>query len=536
MPSHVEKMLFEKFRLDDNSESWLHHYIDPCGVGGLKVDSRRINDGALPFSAEAEFLFLETITMPMNSLQITDTSGKNFSLLCMMQPLMRAGAILLCHIQSKEFDDTVMSSFARAFASIDNREAAYYPNWVPCDLFDVIDSVVTPVLFFTVLTPTALRAIGEPNDSGISTFLSQFRFTSYGMDTNHNTPTLFDQGTFVSGCFNASVAPYIYNENHVRGFDPFFMHVINVASNTIAVTTTVNGNSVAPMNELNYTGTMPSPNIVLSFDLRNASGDTVLPEGTTVSYRLVGTQINLVDVAGVINPLFLGVHIVNQTFDKRLYARVSNVEATTEPIEEGSLTFNLLTLPPVTQADIQQMNVSSVHGLLKGNRDLAGSNTRSGCYLPNRIWQPVFNVQNSSNFRKCLIVNETTDLQDLTNNATGWADSFDLNFGWGILNLQSVPWAAAPFIHLVRSDEQVPGHNSILGAYARRAGIKQPLASEIALSASSQLPHGFTVSHEGVRRMFNALSNVLAETPKILANTGNIGESIAKLLANLTYV
>jgi len=532
-PSKVETMLSEKFKLDENSESWLHHFIDPCGVGGMKVDSRRIPDGALSFSAEAEFLFQETITMPMNSLQITDTTGRNFSLLVLQQPLMRCGTILICHIQSKEFDDTVMSSFSRAFASIPNRESAYYPNWIPCDLFEIIDSVITPVLYFTVLTPTALRAIGEPNESGISTFLSQFRFTSYGVDLKHNTPTLFDQGTYVMGCFPASVVPYTYDENHVRGFDPFFVTAFITTANSITAIATVNGISTPPMNELTYAGILPSPPITITFALRNPTGSVFYPVGTTIRYENVLGQLSLVDDANILPNLVLGPMVVNSTVDKRLYARVDLLDAATEPITQGSLTFNLLTIPPVTQADIQQMDVFSVHGLLKGDHDLGGAASHSGCYLPNRVWQPIFNVQNSSNFRKCIIVNENTPLQDLTNNADGWKDSFDLNFGWAVMNLQSVPWAAAPFIHLTRSDEQVPGHNSILGAYARRAGYKEPIALDIAFSASSELKHGFTCSSNDVRKMFNALSKTLSEVPSVLANANNLGKSISSLLMRL---
>jgi hypothetical protein len=533
-PQAYSDLFKENAALTDAGEGWVQAYIDPCGVHRTSLDLKRPGDGAFPISAIAEFRFIDTVSMPFNTIESVDMTGKNFSLLILQSPLMRGMAILVCHIHSREFDDVVMSSFSRAFAQIQSRNDAYYPNWVPCDLVEIVGPVATPVLFFTVLTPSALKAIQEPDSLGISTFLNQFRFTTYGVEVDHNTPTLFDQGTFVTGCFNCSVEPYTYEENHVRSFDPFYLNLNVTPGPVVHLLALIEGAPAPALSTLNYVGTLPSPLILMDFTLRNSSGSVVFPLGSFVLYENLGAlcilRQNLTS-----NYLVLGPVVVNSNQQTRLYSRIELLDTLTEAIYPADGQVNKLILPPCTQADIQQMNVSAVHGLLKdcvSARNKTIGDEASSCYLSNRIWEPVFLPQDSTNFRKCIIVSQGDQLADLVDGSTGWHDSFDKNFGWGVMNLQSVPWAAAPLIHAVRTDEQVPGHNSIIGAYATRAGYKEPLALDIALTASSRLPHGH-VRTGGNGGLFNKITNMLQRLPKVLATGGNVASRLSEIIDNL---
>lgn len=510
--------------LHEAAEAWMRLYVDPRNPALNKAGARKIPDGALTISAEAGFLFASTITLPMTRRNEVDVSGKNFSLLGLMNCMLRALGIVLIHTQSRDFDQEVMNAFCIAWASIPNREAAYYPNWVPCPLYDTIDSFTVPVLYFTVLAPNALRAVQEPDEVGFSTLLNQFRFTSYGITYDHNTPTLFDQGTYVAGRFNCSVEPVEYTENHLRSFDPFWISlVINTTVPTVSITAlaTVAGVSQPPISELSYTGLLPSPGQVVTFTFRNRDGTFVVPAGDTVSWRIVGASVGIYHIESD-NFLNLGVAVVGASYNKRLYSRIDLADTLSEVIDEEPMTFNKLLLPPVTQSDIVQMDAKSVSGLLKGDHELGGAGTFSGVYQANAIWEPVFNLQSASNFNKCVMVTQDTDLSDLTNPNTGWFDSFDRNFGWGVVNMQSVPWAAAPFIVINRTDEQVPGVNSIVGAYSTGCQVKEPLSVDVAMALSSRLPHGFSSSNAPHAKLFPRVRNALASIPRIIASATNI--------------
>jgi len=530
-PHEMNEFFRENASLTECGQGWVHAYIDPCGVHGSGLDIKRVGDGAMPISAMAEFRFLDTITLPFNEAASVDVSGRNFSLLILQLPIMRALSVIVCHIRSREFDTEVMTSFSRAFANIPSRESAYYPKWVPCDLSDTEPGVVGPVLFFTVIAPSALKAIQEPNEAGISTLLNQFRYTSYGVELDHNTPTLYDQGTFVTACFNCSVEPFSYVENHVRGFDPFYLNSVRLAPTLFDFTPTISGVQAEALSALRYIGSLPSPEFTLDFTLRNGSGSVVFQPGDVLEYV---EEANAVRLRSTTTGVYISVGstLLNLNNQTRLYARVALIDALTEQIVPNDGQLNKLILPPVTQADIQQMNVSAVHGLLKDCRGGIFHKPQFNsprCYLPNRIWRPIFDPQDSNNFRKCIIVNDEVPLADLVDPTTGWSDSFDRNFGWGVMNLQSVPWAAAPFLHAVRSDEQVPGHNSIIGAYATKAGYKEQLALDVALTASSRLPHG-SIAATGVGGLFDRIDNMLAKLPRVLASGSNVAVKISELI------
>jgi hypothetical protein len=527
---HYDELFSEHSTLDDEAAGWVQAYIDPCGTHLTRLDYKRIGDGAMPISAVAEYRFIDTITLPFNNISDVNVTGRNFSLLVLQTPLMRASAILICHIKSREFDSEVMNSFARAWASVPSREFAYYPQWVPCDLFEIVEMAVTPVLFFTVLTPSALKAIQEPDSNGVSTFLNQFRFTSYGLEIDHNTPTLFDQGTYTTGCFNCSVEPFTFTENHVRSFDPFYLIASLGTQNLFAVSAEVNGNLVPQLAVLNYVGNLPSPSFQLDFTLRNASGSLVFSPSTTLRYETVGSLVTIRNVNVPTEYIAIMPLLANSFKNLRLYSRVDLADAAEEPITSTDGQVNKITFCPTTQADIQAMNVSAVHGLMKGSSDAAGGRSGGGCYLPNRIWEPVFSPQDANNFRKCIFVGQGTDLTDYVDPTTGWQDSFDRNFGWGVMNLQSIPWAAAPMIRVIRSDEQVPGQNSVIGAYATRAGYKEPLALDVALMASTRLQHGFPASSAMLGGFCGKIQNMLSRLPKVLATSGNVAMQIGRLV------
>lgn len=528
----VRSLMSKPCTFHDSAQAWMELYIDPLNVSKVVPGSRKVPDAAMPISAEAGFYFAATMELPMTNLSQTNVTGLNFSMLVLMPPLLRAMGIVLVHTKSRDFDAEVMSAFCVAFASVEARSDAYFPKWVPCPLYDEIEGFLRPVLFFTVLAPNALRAVEEPDENGISTLLNQFRFTSFGLDINHNTPTWFDNGTFMAGCFNCSVESSTYVENGVRGFEPFWLQATILTGTNFQVRTSVGGFPMAPMTELDFAGLTPSPDVTLSFDMRNADSSFIATVGNVVNYRFVAGNLVLFNSTRGTS-LIIGAFTQGMNHVKRLYSRVPLPEALDELISETEIEFNKLILPPTTQSDIFQMDPKRVSGKMKGDHEEGKPGTHSGVYLPNRIWQPVFNVQSAGNFRKCVIVSQDSSLGDLTNPDLGWFDSFDRNYGWGVINLQNVPYAAAPFITAARTDEQVPGVNSIIGAYTTGAQAKEPLCFDAAMAVGSRLPHGASSMAGRFSELFPAIRRGIASIPRLVASATNILDQVNDVMDDL---
>lgn len=514
--------------LNANEASWLQHYLDPCGEKHFRGGGVRVPDSAVPFSCEVQPRFVDTITFPFTNISVVDQTGRNFSMLVLLTPLFRGLSIVIINSRSLEFGAERMKAFNTAWSSIQNRSDILFPSWLPFTVGDEIDASIAEN-FVTVLSTSSFDQLLPPDESGNSPIIQQFRITGLGMEILHNTPTLFDQATCVVGRFNAGTAIRSISTDSVAGFNVVYLHSNFNVNNLFTITPTIPGGGLPPsMSEYFFNGTLnfgaTTPIFQSRVPVRNAS----------LSFRIaIGDEVRYTNLNGVIYmenvTLSQLIKVQNTTFGSQDSTRLyySDVIDLDEPVTiigafEPDMT--VIGLPPTTQADIIQQNPNSYQALMKDN---------GGIYFTNQIWQPVFNMTSSTGYRKVAFSISDQPLVDLSDPTVGWFDSVDTNFGITVANFQSVPYAAAPMIKCLRSDEWVPSPHSLIGMMTFNASDKNDVAVLIAQDFMNQMPHAMPKDFNQSGKLFGMISGLIRTLPVALSHGVNISKEVAKLVQDV---
>jgi hypothetical protein len=482
---------------------------------------KKIPDAAFPISAVAEYRFLDTIPAPNKDLStIEPLLNVNMSQLYILTPLLRAPCILLVNLLSEEFSDSIMAGFAKAWANIVKREDAQFPNWV--GFFPSgSDEISPPVNFFVVLTPDTLSSLDTPSDLGISEVLKAYRFVSHGIEIKFNVPDLVNQATSVMARVPAEATNITPQREHVRGYDEFYIHAGSGIEPNIVSIFPGGATGVPPINQLDSSGTLPSPTVQADNNFRNQSGTFTINVGETFRYESVDGRIYLVN-------LTTDTRLVVRSWagtpnSTRMYVREAlDVEI---PISEVRSDMTKMILPMVQQKDLQAQIVGTSSFLMKDYE---------GVYLPNQIWKPIFEPQVATSYTKIVFVNDQSELSDLDDPTVGWFDSYDRNFGFAVVNIQGMSQSAAPLVKIIRTDEQVPSAKSLVGAYTTRCSPPCPVALDVTRALTDRLPMGYPADFNSMGKLFGMIRGMLKNMPVALAHAMNISSQIGRIVDDIS--
>lgn len=500
-------------QLSDAAMNWVIRYTDPCGVHHRFSGPHRIPDGAVPFSAPAEVRFVDTLYRPNQTLAETDQTGKNGSWLYMLVPILRAVGIVLFNDESKEFNNEIMVAFCKAWANsvAGDRQAVVFPNWVKFHSSESLGNT-----YFTVLQSSALSKILPPSEAGDSPLLNQFRNSAYGLVMQHNTPTLFDQGTSVTAVFNCNSSFQEVSFDSLTGFNGVYFNWL--PTNAFLEVRSPAGEQIDAMSDFAYSGgSFPSPVFESQVTVRSSSGQFSISVGD--SCRYLNDNFTLV-IENITKSTVFRLADLTLTSNQsvRMYFRFT--EQPDDKTEIGSYNnrINVITLPPVRQDDVLQSDTSGVQTILK---------EYGGVYLVNEIFEPVFSMAEANAYSKIVFSTEGFNLDDAANPTLGWYDTMDVNFGIAVGNMQTIPYAAAPFTKIVRDDEQVPSTGSIVGLYATTTEPPDDVAMMIAKALKAKLPHGLPASANGFGTLFKLVSKVISKVPVAAAHAYNIAHTVS---------
>jgi hypothetical protein len=481
------------------------------------LESAKIPDGALQTSAVPQARFLDTIELPFQTAGTTDLSGLVYSMLFLQFPLFRNLAFILVNKNDAEWSDVTLASFCRVVSSISDRTVALYPNFLVVPLEEE-----EPSTWFTIVDVKALRDITPPSETGVSQTVDSFRTTSMGMTIKFNTPALINQGTFAASRYPVNKGKKARHAAELSGFAPlWYQFFLPTLADSIVIAETPEGvTSGIPL------GTQTLPQTwATEYDLRNITGSWTAAAGDDMSLSVATvsglpvlqltnvTTSTSIDVGSALRPSNLSV---------QLYWRDADDADTPAVLSEGEVddTITVVTLPPLTQADIQQANPKSTSGLLKD---------WSGVYLPSAVFEPVFRVTSSIEYGKVCLANALSKLDDFGPPTSGYFDTLDDNFGMGVINMRSVPYGCRFQVKLERTDEIVPADASVISLFATGCPEDECLAIQIAKGLSDLEAHGYPVDYNGLGILFAKMNTALRMLPRAMGTVSNIGACIAEV-------
>jgi hypothetical protein len=497
----------------DQAKGFIGNYSDPCGSGCDSLDSARCPDAATQTSAGGFLRGNTTLVFPWQTNGSILLDGLTYSMLLLQLPVYRSLTFVIAKQFDGEFGPDVMEAFCFAFANLLTPDTAFYPNWIPLTVEGV---------YMTSIDTAAMRNVVPPGPTGVSGTIDSFRFTSQGMTCFFNTPTLLDQGTYTAMRYPSNIATQTFEiPDDISGAHPFYLHgQITPAGGGGFPLVVINN---APFNVHaflpSFSGPatlLPSTPFAATATVRNSTNSFNVAIGNLLQYTIfAGTEIRLTNVsnASFIN---LGNITTGGLISSRLYT------TTTENVPDAVVDaeFTVLTLPPVTQADMFQQDPKAAIELLKDTE---------GVYLVSAIFQPIFNLQSASAYRKIICVGKDTDLVPLLDSTVGWPDTFDLNFGVSVVNFQGMPYACKPMIKIARSVEIVPSADSIVGMFATGSPPEQAEVADICRGWSVRQPHGHPVNWNGMGILFGKVMNLVEQIPTMLRTGANISRGIKRV-------
>jgi hypothetical protein len=504
-----------------NALEWLKAYISPCTETGLSPYSMIIPDAAMPFSATPFQRADLTIRFPFQSREITDLTGRNYSMLVLQIPNFRNSLIVMGNKTGSEFTPEIVADLVNVLNTADPA-MLLYPNFLTGNIM----SGGTPDNYVTSIQTTALESVPLPDDEGISPVISQLRMVFNGVTIGHNTPSLFDQATCNGMVIATRETPSSELDNdsaeiaYLRIYVGFnrntglsqegFQIVVNAFPSTVIQPTTF----IPAIGGAGFSPTFTSTHTISTIE-----GNTIINIGDEYRYEqtTAGSIVlrNLTDIG-----LFTTLATFITGFPTVQNARLKHSLVESDDISgEFNPNFDLIVLPPIQQADISQTVPGSTIFLMKDG---------GGCYMPTFKFQPVF-TPSSVNFRRQRFAVLNTPGTDLLVPTGGITDHLDSNFGIGVINIQGMPYAAQPLIKLRRAHQIIPSSGSFFGMFAYNNDTRDQVAIDIADTMHESQVHLHPATDNFLDTLVKTVGTAINALPKVLNSATNIAAAVQKV-------
>lgn len=484
-------------KLPDSAKDWAHAYLDPCS-NWLQVPSHtRIPDGAMPNSSPMDLrggfnCFPPSVETQVNPQQQVTLDGRMWSLTIIQVPLFRHPFILIANMGAGEMSEEDQDLLAAKWNN--TRDPPIYPVW---ETLNAATSAYWSAVHWTALADVKLP---DPH-SGLPSEIKAYRTTAAGINAIFNTPDLVNQGVAVTGQWSFdhgtadAVTEKVVQINHHSGrwmvirASTTWNYSLDIRIPAVVVDAITSNSLRAYMVRRDYDNFSRNPptssngycfprfffndgsagnqflhTFVTAEILSFTDSDEVawtIPSGTEITTTYVvgsasagvspgvtvtmtctitvdDTEVALTVFQGAVTPgAIIRTNMVRPSVD----VIDDNVEAMTEMVS----TFGL---PPVNAQQMIQSTPKTTTFLLKST---------SGAYMPLRMFEPQFLVQNAATARPICM-----GRPGVLPTSGGPIDTIDLNFGCGTMLLSGMSYAAAPFLKLTRDFEVIASDTTLL--------------------------------------------------------------------------
>lgn len=504
------------------SQGWLVRNLDPCGEYRTTLDYGKIPDGTLPQSVSGQFREVFTIKPPGVDPMVAPLEGVMWSLYGMHLNTWRHSFIFVADMLRAEVDEAALSAATDILNNVQDLATVNHPSWSPTDMEGV---------YVTLVPWTALEGVEPPSEVGVSPYIQQFRITGEGFTMVHNTPSLINQGVVVCAQFSPNQDLRTVNTDSEAGTSSVRFSISFVGApigSPLSVSFNLPGLgaypwtgstvlTVPPVGSSSNSSVIGTP----SHTFTSASGVsyiegsplrfTVLQDPATPGFLLLNLQQQIGAVWTNLGSPFQAAFPLNQ-------GGTISAAGTIDTEESHTRRLNVITLPPVTQADLEQQTSKTIQFLLK---------EEDGIYAPKRIWEPVFNMTPATSYAPLRFVsNDTT--QEVLNDSQGVLnDTLDANFGITVVNFTSLPLAAAPYFKVIRSWEAIPSRKSPWGPFTTGTPPKDDIALVVAKTVSDEDPFAYPANYNGLGLLWAKIKIAIKLIPKVIRTATNVGSAVS---------
>lgn len=535
------------------ASEFIHRHCNPCGEMVTLTEHSKVPDGALPNSAVLELREVFIVRPPPAGGGVPATGsvpldGSLWTLTAIHTPMFRHPLILIASLQNAEMTEQDRDQLRFLW----NHRAPYprYPIWG--ELYPEAEAGV----FWCVVDWSGLRNVATPDGEGATTEIEQYRITADGITCFNNTPDLINQGMLTAAQWNVNkgvkvtappeeldnivVAAGVYSYNQLfNGVTRNFL-AVQIPLNNFGETTIdpagANGLAVARTGQYNYPAfAIPTLNattnahpvtfaVVYNFTVAQnvqvgsisvASG-AVLSLGMTRSAQNGPVAISLYNADG---QTLWDTTLTSAQLASNIWPNAVDVNLEVIVDEVNNVQLSTFELPPTSSEAIMQSTPKAVYMSMK---------EQNGWYMVKRVWQPIFNVQNANTYRYTYMAGAGQEMVSET--PFPEQDTFDLNYGMGVVVMSSIPTSCCPAFKLMRDVEIVAGQNSAWQLFMKSNGDPYKGAVEVAHSIAIHHPFCYPESYNILGGLMNLITGALGKLPII----GDVVNAVGHVVGGLT--
>lgn len=495
--------------ISDEGKSSLGHILNPCGEHAHDSNAK-FPDGTLSQSGIQRFRLFETIDPPWaNESQVSNVTN-NWGLWSISLPAFRSATIL---VASKDNTQPSDLTWRQLWQQFNTSEVPEWPVW------EVM--VQNSNFYYTNLTYSSANL--NLDDDGESASVESFRLVGCGHVIMHNTPDLWNQGSFAVGQFKADYA------------DTPSDQTLSAATITLNLPSSV---SVGTW-DMTYKGSVNSGVLVAPVTTSQqgqlGSGITknfslLIKDTNTVFANYVGSVIPMTAQFQVPSPGPQGwnffvtatpsIKVFVPTPTTGTYKITLEVTGQILVSDSPNLSNVTLNLPSLSQKDIVQADPKFSAELMKAHL---------GFYPVRRYFEPKLLMKNVASIGNIKFAVKGMEPSDINQPYGGIQnDILDLNGTVIVSVIRGISWAAAPTIKACRFVEFLPAPGSSLAPFVGDTPSKDEDAENIFREVQLSGPHSYIPDANSLGLLAAMISSVVEYTPVFLRGARSISQAISK--------
>lgn len=486
---------------------------NPCGEHKFTSNVQFI-DGALSQSGSLKLRQFDTISPPWGNVASSPNTTDNWGLKGLCPPTYKTIAILIASRQNEDPDPAVMTDLINEFNSED---PTIWPTWK--------QSSVRANYWLTVYEYAAAEI--NVTDPSQNRKVESFRIVGDGFVVLHNTPTLWDQGSFAVGQFQTDMATIPVPDNVASAV--LTLTTGNQLSSTqvpfnlawqgvtlAAGTMSVSGAASVPVALGAISGTLP-------YSVYSDQGQLM------ASYTGPGTGIlTFAQVAAAApNPPYVvvtgnsgpGTVRVGLTAPSSTITQTMSLEGTAVTRALNTLQNVVWTLPPTSQRDIAQADPKFSAELMKQHQ---------GFYAVRRYFEPKLRMTDLSTGGRIKL--SVPDVQLISTSAPVGGipdDVIDVNGSSIMFSIRGISHAANPTIKSCRFIEFLPAPGSPLAPFCGDTPEKDDDAEEIFRQIQLSGPHSYIPDANALGFLSSLIMTSIELIPVFARGARSVSHAIA---------
>jgi len=523
---NVTSMMNESSALSNDGKSSIMTILNPCGELGSDSNAR-FPDGTLSQSGIQRFRQFETIVAPWQTISSSQNVTNNWSLYIISPSAFRTIAVFIAVRDGRALTDAEFNQvFNLINTTIDNPE---YPAW---DSVGLPIGVDVPNIYYTIY-PFKSATLDIDPTTGESKTIESFRVVGDGMVVLHNTPDLWNQGSFAVGQFKTDFAV-------VETDTTSWPVVVEIAISSITPTVYTGdltaffedsvGNRVilAMIPGFTFLKDGTSQNLVFSSPGGAYHLLTKAPGGESILNWNGTDQTVVVNADAVGNFNFVGpatpggswtMSGINAVGNYTYLAQGFGVLFQTENFNPSQIIWSL---PSLNQDAIAQADPKFSAELMK---------CHDGFYAVRRYFEPVLNMTNSNSSGPIKLELRGLNKQDIIDGPGGIkGDILDKNGSTIIAAIRGISYANSPTIKTCRFVEFMPSPNSALAPFVGPTPAKDEDAVEIFRQMQLSGPHSFIPDANFLGGLATFVMSVIEKVPLFLRTARSVSTAVVNAL------